>query len=146
MKTLGATLLVLSLQAVHALASSTGRGVTVANAETVCSIKNWARQPGKLKSRLVSVTAHPVLERHYGLHLSDPRCTDRLDGTGSIQVALPNGKRLSDYPKLNWALSEPFLAANVGKRIVAACTGVVTYSDHSVQFELASDCRIWTED
>ncbi len=145
MKCLSALLLVLSLLVVPAPASSAGQRTPVAKAETICSIKNGVRQPGKRKSRLVSITAVPVLERHHGLHLFEPRCRDRLDGTGAIDVALPSGKRLSDYAELNRAVSQDYLAANVGKRIMANCTGIVTYSDNYVQFELASDCRIWTE-
>ena len=111
--------------------------------ETVCTIKNAAARESVPRPRLVSITAHPFYDRHSGYYLSDPGCTDRIDGTGAILIALPTGKRIADYPELSKVTDQSFLATNNGKRIHISCIGMVSYVKRQTRFELDGDCRVW---
>lgn len=112
-------------------------------AETVCSVKNASLRKHVPRPRLVVITAHPFYDRHSGDYLSDPGCTDRVDGTGLIQIELPKGKRIADYPELGKATDQSFLAANSGKRLHIRCTGTVRYAKRQTRFRLNGDCQVW---
>jgi hypothetical protein len=112
-------------------------------AETVCSIKNASLRKRLPRPRLVVITAHPFYDRHSGYYLSDPGCTDRVDGTGLIEIKLPMGKRIADYPELHKTNDQSFLAANNGKRLHIKCIGTVSYTQRQTRFLLQGDCGVW---
>ncbi|WP_179504231.1 MULTISPECIES: hypothetical protein [unclassified Sphingomonas] len=126
-------------------ASSSTNIVEPPKVRTVCELKSMAarQQDG---TETVSVTAFASYDFEHGYFLQDIGCSDPIDGTGSIQIKLPNDSRIEYFPELLKLSSQTWLASILGKKPRCTCLGVASFEHGRVTFTLKEAGAVWASD
>ena len=109
---------------------------------TVCEIKR-EEASGRGQARLVSITTHAYHEYHGGFFLSEPGCVDPSDGTGLLEIHLPAGQGLSDFPELLKLVSDEWLHDAIGRRVYCICVGEVSFDRGYAVFTIRQAEKVW---
>ncbi|WP_139216573.1 hypothetical protein [Sphingomonas sp. NFR04] len=94
----------------------------------------------------VSVTALAYYDFEHRYFLQDIGCSDPIDGTGLIQIELPNGYRIEEFPELLKLSSQSWLASMAGKKPRCTCVGAASFEHGQVTFILEEAEAVWASD
>lgn len=120
---------------IGATATPVGRVATAPTTRTVCELKTMAAH-GYQGTYLVTITSAAHYDFEYGYFLKDYGCVDPVDGTGLLEIELPTGSRLDDFPELAKLSSQTWIADAVGKVPRCTCVGTVSFEHGNVTLTL----------
>jgi len=103
-----------------------------------------ARQQHRADLVIVTAVAHYDFENGY--FLQDLGCSDPVDATGLLEIELPAGSRIEDFPELAKLSSRTWLAGAVGKKARCTCIGTASFEHGNLTFTLKRAKAVWASD